>query len=201
MTLDELRKSFRATLNRRDITPSQVDAWLQQSIQRAQRLLRVPASEKIVRVEVGADYDYLDIPGDYLKLTSISVCGDELEKADQTTVMRYARHEGHSRYYCRDGGHFVLGPRPRSGDYIDITYTANAPELAKDTDSNWMSEIAPDMILHGALRIAFLHFQDIRSDVHEGEFLKSIADLNRMALEDELINATVTPAYCFNFDD
>lgn len=194
MTLADLRKDFLALLNRRDVTPTQINAWIQQASQRAQRLLRVPAAETVIPFVVGDTFDALTIPGDFLKLISLYSGARELTRTDEATVRSLAEHTGCPRYFARSGGTLVIAPRPNVGEVITLTYLANAPELIADTDSNWVSEIAPDVIINGAMRLALMFFSDARADMYEAEFVKAVADLNNMALEDELTNASVAPA-------
>lgn len=201
MTLAELRSSFLSTLNRRDVTPVQVSSWLNSAIQRAQRLLRVPAQEKTIQYIVKPGFTVVPVPGDHLRLISISACGDELEVTDATTVRRMTKQSGRARFYVRDGSSWILGPHPRNGDQIFVTYAADAGQLVSEGDRNWLSEIAPEIIIHGALSQAFLHFADVRREAFEAEFVKGIADLNLQAVSDELVNATVAPSFRFDFDD
>lgn len=200
MTLADLRKDFLALLNRRDVTPTQINAWIQQASQRAQRLLRVPAGETVIPFIVGDTFDALTIPGDFLKLISLYAGPNEITRTDEATVRRLAEHTGCPRYFARSGGTLVIAPRPNVGEVITLTYLANAPDLIADTDSNWVSEIAPDVIINGAMRLALMFFSDARADMYEAEFVKAVADLNNMALEDELTNASVAPALNFYGD-
>jgi len=201
MNYGEVKAQFRAMLNRRDITPSLVENFIKSAIQRAQRLLRVPASESVAYIPVEDGFDGLDIPGDFLKLVSLTIGDQELTKVDLTTALRESRYPGVPRFFARNGSKFIIGPRPATGDVIQLVYNADFSALTEDTDSNWLTEIAPDIIYNGALSLACGHYTDPRKQVFEDDFVKAIVDLNNQASEDELTNAQVMPAYSLNFDD
>lgn len=198
MNYGEVKKQFQAMLNRRDITPSMVENFCKQSIQRAQRLLRVPASEDTVLETVEDTFDGLDIPGDYLKLVSLSVNDNELSRVNLNTANFWAL-QGCPKFYARDNGKFIIGPRPYAGDTIKLVYSRDFSSLVADEDSNFLTEIAPDVIVAGALSAACDFYTDPRKASFEDTFVKSIVDLNNQAFEDELTNAVIAPAHNLDF--
>lgn len=199
MNYGEVKTQFKTMLNRRDITPSMVDQFAKQSIQRAQRLLRVPASEATALIPVEQGFDGLDIPGDFLKLVQIAADGVELVRVDPNTVRRYA-NTGLPRFFAREASQFIIGPVPRVGAEIRLIYSKDFTSLGADTDTNWLTEVAPDIIVYGALSAACDHYNDPRKPGFEDTFVKAIVDLNNQAMEDELTNAQVMPALSLDFD-
>lgn len=125
MNYGEVRAQFQGTLNRRDITPSQVEMYLKQGIQRAQRLLRVPASENTYIINVGKSFRSLPIPGDYLKMSSLvheGPCGiTELALVDMNKALSMGRHTGTPLGYCRQNAEWIIGPRPVLGSTLVLT--------------------------------------------------------------------------------
>lgn len=199
MTFGELRDDFRMKLNRRDITPTQVDAYLKASIQRTQRLLRTPASETVAIYHIGSEYTLMPVPGNYLKLVSMRLNDDhEITRADLSTVLKAARYSGCTNWFCRDGGNFILGPKPTEGDKITIIYHTDFSDLVSANDYNWLTEVAPDVVVNGALAAACRTYVDPRRDSYEGDFLQAITDLNMQAADDELLNSSISP--CNSFD-
>lgn len=202
MNYGEIKAAFLAMLNRRDITASQVESFVTHGIQRAQRLLRVPASESTYTYTVPEGFTKLAIPQDYLKLVSMTVDGgDDLKRTDLSTAKRLAAAEGTPRVLAREGAYWIIGPLPTADSELEIIYAADFTTLTDDTDTNWLTEIASDIIIDGALARACLHFIDPRQQGFEDQFVKSISDLNLQGSDDELTNAQIAPAYSFDLDD
>lgn len=194
MNYGEVRDQFISILNRRDVTPSLVDNFLKLSIQRAQRLLRVPAAENVYILDVGDDYQHVDIPGDYLKLVSITIDDTELRRVSLTEALRYSKVTGCPQVFSRNNSNWIIGPRPDKGAQVVVVYHADFSALSAPTDSSWLTEIAPDIIINGALSFACKYFVDPRGSGFDDDFIKGIADLNLQASDDELTNSAMSPA-------
>lgn len=200
MNYGEVKTQFRSILNRRDVTPSDIEFYVSSAIQRAQRLLRVTAAEETHTIPVVGGETRFNIPGDYLKLISIRVDDEELTRTNLTNVLRFAQSSGYPKFFARDGVDIVIGPEPQAESVITIQYLADFSSLTSDTDTNWLTEIAPDVIINGAMSAACRKYVDPRGQSYEDEFVKGIADLNLQSSEDELTNAQITPAYALDFD-
>lgn len=165
------------------------------SIQRTQRLLKTPASEVIYDATALTDDTTFYLPNDYLDLVSLSVNGVELTRSDLTTVTRLAETAGCPRLFVRHQNTLILGPRPSTGDEIKLVYHATFDALDTDDAENFLTIIAPDILVAGAMVHACRFFNDPRLDGFEAEFVTAIQDLNLMGMNDELTNARVTPSY------
>jgi len=201
MTYGELQDLFKKRLNRRDVTPSLVESFIRDAIQRTQRLLRTPGSEVAAEVTITEEYDGVAVPGDFLQLVSMVANDRELTRVSLPEVLRYARNPGEPRFFARNRAKFILGPRPAPGSTVYIVYHADFSTLSDPEDTNWLTEIAPDVIIDGALADACAHFNDPRVDRFEAGFTTAIADLNLMAQAEELTNAAVAPSWSFDFGD
>ena len=115
-------------MNRRDLFANQalVTTFLNGSIMRIQRALRVPAMEKWVIITIGSPYNGLVIPNDYLELIGIfpqasyvnRTRPDKLERA-----MNYASFATDKpMIHSRQGGVWILGPAPAIGDTVLLGY-------------------------------------------------------------------------------
>jgi hypothetical protein len=210
-TYAQLQATVQSKLNRRDVTTQQIQDAINIGIQRAQRLLNVPASEAVV------DYTWLStdtkfaIPGDYLKMVTLSVDGGKpLDRVSLREARRNAFATGNPgdtptvlngipSQYARDAGYLLIAPIPMAGAVIELVYNNNFPSLVNPTDTNWLSDIAPDVIVHGALSDLGVTFTDPRradgawGKGWESTFITAIEDLNNQAMADELTNAQVAP--------
>lgn len=202
MNYGELIDLFKKRLNRRDITPSLVESFIRGSIQRTQRLLRTPGSEAATIITFGANDTNVAVPGDYLQMVSICVDdGEELARSDLSTAIRASRYPGIPQFFARNRDVFVLGPRPNAGAQITIIYHADFANLSNDTDTNWLTEIAPDVIIDGALSKACQHYRDPRGQSFEDTYVTAIIDMNNQATLDETVNAQVSGSYNLNFPE
>jgi hypothetical protein len=171
------------------------------AIQRIQRELRVPAMEKIVSYTMDGT-GTVPVPGDLLELISIhfndSVNQRKLTKVDLQTAVRLNNIPGIPTSFYRLTGNFLIGPVPVSGTTAYLTYYADASGLSADTDHNWITDAAPDLLIYGALSYAADYFLDDRLERFEGRFTSIVQDLQNMAAQDELENASISPAYSVN---
>ena len=205
MNYGQVKAQFQAVLNRRDITPLLIDNFIQQSIRRAQRVLRVPAMEKSVEIDTLANEEIVDIPGDLLNLISIqwqdtSGHWHKLSRRDIGYVYDQRQFVGNVAYYARQDGGFVLAPQPISAGKVRINYFADFSNLAADTDTNWLTQIAPDVVMYGALSFAADYYLDERRDSFEQRFAAAIDELLTQMQIDELSSgAAISPAYSMNY--
>lgn len=202
MNYGELRSQFQGLLHRRDLTTTLRDTFLQQSIQRVQRTLRIPAMEASLAVTMDETYGgLLPIPGDLLELKSIVFNDYVLQQRDLTSVLEGANNSGYPLTYARAGSLWVLAPAPTLGIIGRVDYYANFSPLSTDADSNPLSEIAPDVIIYGALSYACDYYLDKRGPNFESRFQQALAELQTQADLDELSGASVvSSAYQFDQD-
>lgn len=201
----QLQTNVSALLNRRDAAPAQIQAFIQNAIQRIQRTLRVPAMENSIIVTISAVPAPLTpvalvIPSDLLELINLipqstnegtgQTDFKRLEKTDLTTAMQASVNVGVPRFYARQGPNWILGPAPSVNDTIRIDYYAELSPLVNPTDTNAVSVIAPDLITYGALCYAADFFRDVRKPDWEARYMEIETDLTNQYLEDEENGAT-----------
>ena len=195
-----MKAQFTGLLNRRDLTPALTTIFFDQSISRCQRDLRIPAMEKSVTATIGNLYTSgLDVPGDLLQLISISdvKAARELSRRALPEVLNAIKYEtvGNSRIFARRVSKFLLGPAPITGDVLRMDYYATFTPLVADGDSNILSDVAPDLIIYGALTYAATYYLDKRLAEFEARFSQIHNALDEQALRDELTGgAQVSPA-------
>lgn len=201
MNYGELKTHFQSILNRRDLTSSLRETFLQLAISRIQRELRAPLMEKAIEVTISDDYDGLDIPSDYIGLVALTVKDQEikLQRVDLEVALKEAETIGLPRVFARQGGKWVLGPTPEEDAVIRIDYTAELGALEDDTDENTLSIVAPDLITYGALVYAAEYFLDRRLEAFENRYALMLAAIQGQADTDELSQAVIRP--CHNMED
>lgn len=213
MTLGELKTHFKAMLNNNVVNKSDalVSLFINQSIMRMQRELRVPFMEKQILYTIPADFTKLAIPSDLLELGAIMVDTDndgileyQLRKSSLTQVVSDSQLGGSvpPRRYTRQGGSWILGPTPGEGSKVLILYYAEFAAVSADGDTNTALKVAWDAVLYGALAAAYSYLKDVenRSEA-EATYTQITMNLQKMADADELAaDAVMAPALALDTD-
>lgn len=198
MLYSDIQANVLSILNRRDCTPSQLKTFIGLAIQRIQRKLRVPAMEAVVIYNTTGD-PLIPVPGDLLELidltTNDSVNQQKLVRTDHQSAIRLSNRPGVPTSYFREQGNFRIGPNPPVGTTIYINYFQDASGLSGDSDHNWITDATPDLLIYGTLSHACDFFVDDRMQSFEGRFNQLLDDVQIMATQDELSNASISPAY------
>ena len=198
MAYVDVKNQFLGLLNRRDITPSLTNTFLNFGVQRIQRELRVPAMEKIAEF-ICDGTNKVPVPGDYLEAinvyTNSTAEQNRLIKTDMQTILNFQNISGSPRYYTRISGNFHVGPFPAAGTSVFIHYYADTSGLVADTDTNWITEVAPTLLIYAALSYASDYFLDDRKQMFEASYIQIAEQIQNMALQDELENASISSAY------
>jgi hypothetical protein len=206
MKLGDLKTQFKGLLNNTVVSNNAtlVSTFINQAIMRIQRELRVPFMEKQVLYTIPDGWNgKLSIPSDLLSLKGIMVDADgdgileyELNRRDLSTVVRASQTPGHPTVYARQGGSWILGNKPGTGDKVLIYYYAEFAALTDDTSENTCLKVAWDAVLQGALSAATDYLDDDRVARFEKRYTQITQQLQEQADADELTaNAAVSPAY------
>jgi hypothetical protein len=212
MTLGELKAQFKAMLNNSVVIKSDalVSTFINQSIMRIQRELRVPFMEKQILYTIPGSYTKLSIPADLLELIAIMVDTDQdgileyqLRRTDLTRVVSMSQMPGMPpRVFTRQGGSWILGPTPAAGSQVLIHYYAEFTALTDDSSTNTCLKVAWDAVLYGALSAACDYLVDERAATYEGRYTQVTKQLQDQADADELAaDAVVAPALQLDTDD
>jgi hypothetical protein len=213
VTLGELKAQFKLMLNNNVVNKSDalVSLFINQSIMRLQRELRVPFMEKQILYTIPSDYTKLAIPSDLLELIAIMVDGDadgiqeyQMRKTSLTDVVSASQMSGSApRVYVRQGGSWILGPKPSLGDQILIHYYAEFAALADDNATNTALKVAWDAVIYGALAAAYSYLKDIENRTEaEATYAQITQNLQKMADADDLAaDAVMSPALALDTDD
>lgn len=213
MNLSQLTAQFVALMNRTDLSGNSVlqSTFIQQSITRIQRELRVPFMEKTIAYLIPDTYDPtrgLAIPSDLLELIDIMVDSDNdgipdypLQRVQYKDAAAPAQYIDVPRVFARLGGNWLIGPQPAVGRTMWLVYYAEFAPLINPTDTNTLSNIGWDAIVYGALSAACDYYNDDRSQAFEARYTQIMQNLQAMADSDELTaDAAVRPALLFSND-
>lgn len=210
MNYGETKAQFLGLLKRRDLTDAQADIFLQQSVARVQRVLRIPPMEKSIAVTYDGTVftnGEIPIPNDYLRLIAITATGPdgqerEVKQKDLATVLsdRQGGNSACPRSFVRRGGLWHFGPLPVAGTVFRIDYYDEFPGLSAAGDANYLTQGATDLMVYGALSYAGDWFIDKRAPAWEARFLSIKGEIEDQQAQDALINAVASSAYEFPED-
>jgi hypothetical protein len=201
MNYGELKTHFQALLNRRDLTTTLRETFLQMGISRIQRELRAPLMEKATLVTIGEDYDGLEIPSDYIALVALTVVDEEtkLRRVDLQVAQREAVNIDTPQVFARQAGKWILGPTPIEDTVIRIDYFGEVGALEEDDDENVLTIIAPDLVSYAALVYAAEYFLDRRLEAFENRYNIMLNAIQSQSDFDELSHAAIMP--CLVMED
>ena len=198
MAYVDVKNQFLGLLNRRDITSSLTDTFMQFGIQRIQREIRIPAMENLLAVATDGTASF-QVPGDLLEIISLhtndATMHNKLVRADLQTILDYAQIAGSPKYYYREGTTISIGPYPPANSLVYIHYYKNADTLSADTDTNWVTEVVPTLLIYAALSYSADYYLDDRKGMFEQSYMQIADQIQQMALQDELQNASISSAY------
>ena len=187
MIKSQIRSQFLALLNRNDCSNELADTFLEQSLARIQRTLRVPAMEK-TQTYTANDItpEALTLPNDFLNIKHL-YCGDVLlEYVDLDRFLRTTGYTDIPRIYTRIQGTLKVKPTPAEGTEIFMVYYGEIPDLTTDSSTNFITEIAPELLVYGALTYASDYFIDERKPLFEETFGRVFAELQEQAYLTEM---------------
>jgi hypothetical protein len=207
VNLSQLTAQFLGLMNRSDlnINTSLATTFLNQSILRLQRELRVPFMEKIIEYTIPSTYTNaggLAIPSDLLGLIALNVDSDgdgivdyPLQRSSLKDVQRASQLIDTPQIFARKGGNWLLGPSPAQNSIIEIVYYAEFAPLVNPTDTNTISTISWDAVVYGALSAAGDYYNDDRTGAFEARYKQIAKMLQDQADADELTaDGAVRPA-------
>jgi len=213
MNLNDLTTQFLGLMNRTDLsnTPSLATTFINQSILRLQRELRVPFMEKTILYTIPSTFNPalgLAIPSDLLELIDINIDinGDgimdyPLQRIDLKDAMRMSQMVDVPQVFARKGGYWIIGPQPAVNLNVEIVYYAEFSPLINPTDTNTISVIGWDAIIYGSLSAAADYYSDDRAGAFEARYKQIAEMLQEQADADELTSdAAVRPALLMSND-
>ena len=187
MNKGEIRAHFKALLNRTDCSDALADTFIDQSISRAQRVLRIPPMEKTQTYNLTASPSTLITPADFLEIINMYYANTNLTRVPLSKYVEMSQpaESGTPRYFTREGENIKIYPYPTSGS-ISMNYYGQFTEMTADTDENDLAIIASDLITYGALGYASDYFLDERGPLFETKFVQFLSELQEQANDAEV---------------
>lgn len=188
MNKAELRAQFQALLNRSDCDATLADTFIEQSIRRIQRLLRIPPMERQQVYAISNETPSILLPADFLEIIDIYHGEMPLTRIPMTqmVLMKSTEEIGVPRYFAREQETFRIFPSPSSGT-IKLNYYGEFAEMVDETDEISLGIYAPDLIIYGALSYATDYFLDERAAIFEGRFNTFAAEVQAQADDAEMV--------------
>lgn len=200
MNKSGIRNSIRELLARNDVTDAKLDSFIDMSVARIQRRLRVPAMEKAyISVTTQNNPGTLVLPEDFLRLKHLYISNAPIEYVDVSTFMKTPDAPGNTpKIYTRIQGSLLVKPTPKVGTSITMIYYGEIPDLVSDTDTNFVTEIAPDLLIYTALVFAADYYIDDRKQAFAQMADLAFDELQTQAEEVEMAQEGLVVSNSFN---
>ena len=102
MNKGELRTHIKDVLNRSDLSDALTDTFIEHTLTRIQRLLRIPSMERTATQTVAGGYDGFVIPNDFLEIISIRSQGNQIcSKTEYSDFVALAKCRRNSNKICK----------------------------------------------------------------------------------------------------
>jgi hypothetical protein len=182
MTYDDLKTNIENYLNRSDLG-SVVDNFIDNTESEINRKLR--HKDMIKRSQAVLDNQYSQLPGDWIGAINIDLqTGDPIplfqQSLESLDLFRKSidNTTGQPKYFAIDGDTIEVCPTPDKSYTIQMTYYAEVPALSSTNNINFLSRMAPDVYLYGALKHASVYLmEDERIQFFAGQFEKALEEL------------------------
>ena len=186
MNKGEIRAHFKALLNRTDCDDTLADTFINQSIARIERTLRIPPMEKTQTYTIQASTSFVTIPSDFLEITDFYYDSTNLTRVPLGKMVEISEGEqqGTPTSFAREGEVMKIYPYPTSGT-ITMNYYASFADMTSDTDENDLALIGSDLIIYGALAYASDYYLDERGQLFEAKFGQFMTEVQEQANDAE----------------
>lgn len=201
-----LRTQFKNLLNRNDCSNNLADTFLDQALGRIQRTLRVPSMEKVNTITFSDSLpSSFILPDDFLEFISLYFDGPSgggrLTYVPMGTFVEIPKNTGGTpKYFTRIGAEVKVKPLPSQDTSLTLLYYGEIPDFTDDTSSNFLSEIAPDLLIYGALSYAADYFVDERKQAFEEVYARTFSDLVAQSASLEFSGGEMSIQPMYNID-
>ena len=190
MNKGNIRSHFIALLNRSDITNDLADTFIDHSIKRIQRVLRIPAMEATLNYSITTQTASIILPNDFLEIIELHHESKSIQRLPQRMMNDNKKNneQGLPDFFTRVRATILLYPEPTSGT-VTLNYYKTFDIMSSDSDENILAKIASDLIIYGALTYASDYFIDERGQVFEQKYQQFLAEIQEQANEAEMVGS------------
>lgn len=199
MNKSQIRSQLLALLNRNDCPDELADTFIEQGLARIQRTLRVPPMEKMQTYTINdVTPDTVVLPEDFLNIKYLYSGHTLLQYVDIGRLLRQPTGFGDPEMYTRIQGSLKLSPIPYEGTELIMVYYGEIPDLVADSDENFLTVIAPDLLIYGGLSYAADYFVDERKPSFEEAFNRIYQEMTEQAQLTEMDQSSMAIGTPFN---
>lgn len=186
MNKGDIRSHFKALLNRSDCSDTLADTFVDQSIARIQRTLRIPSMEKQQSYTISSSTTLLVLPNDFLEIINLYYDSTSLTRVPLSHIMEYkdANENGTPKFFTREGSTLLIYPYPTSGS-VKLNYYGQFADMTADSDENALAAASSDLMIYGALSYASDYYLDERGPVFEQRFVQFLTEVQEQANDAE----------------
>lgn len=200
MNLGDLKSHLADTLNRSDVTDTLKTRFIDQAIQRIQRQLRIPIMEKQQNYTISSTTTEITLPSDFMEIIDIYHANRVLSRVPMSRMQDLKKNaeSGNAEHFAREQNDLLLHPEPTDGT-VTLNYYGEFAAMSADSDENDLAQIAPDLIIYGALTYAADYYIDDRAQQFEQKFIQFMTEIQEQSNDQELNGGTmsVQPAYTY----
>lgn len=194
--LGELRALVKDWANRKDISDSTYNSFINSAQDRANRVLRIPILEGYNPSLAVNSQGEVALPEDYLEAKYLAVEYDgrthALERKPLNTVVELRSKSGNPKCFARQSNKILLAPYNSDITSVKFYYYIVADNLVNDTDTNWFVEQGTDLLLYGALADLAIYTKNLEdAQLFESKFRGAAKEIENMALNAEYSGSTL----------
>ena len=182
MNKGAIRSHFKALLNRSDCSDALADTFMDQSIARIQRTLRIPSMEKQASYTISASTTFITLPNDFLDIIDLYYDKTSLSRLPLNELLSFkdAGEQGTPKFFCREDETLLLYPHPASGS-VKLNYYGQFATMTADTDENALALTSSDLIIYGMLAYASDYYLDERGPLFEQKYQVFVTETQEQA--------------------
>lgn len=191
MNKGAIRSHFKALLNRSDCSDALADTFMDQSIARTQRTLRIPSMEKKQTYSISSSTTLLVLPSDFLEIIDLYYDDTALTRLPLSEIIDYrdAAETGTPKFFTREGSSLLIYPYPTTGT-VTLNYYGEFTAMTSDSDENALAASASDVIIYGMLSYAADYYLDERGPVFDQKYQQFLFEIQQQA-DDAEVSGTV----------
>jgi hypothetical protein len=187
-TLSDIRERVRAWSNRKDMSDTLLNDFVNIAQARLNRLLRIPPLEAQILLTPD-EQGIVRVPRNFLKMIAVWYTDSQgrkisLDRKDAAYVNQLAsKGEGCPLFFARQGLEIQLSPVPTGSAVgsLELYYYSSIQPLTTDSDTNWFTVDAPEILLYGALTELSLYLRDeIGAGQWEAKFQNHSKEIQNM---------------------